>query len=195
MLAVSWAQSSAQPEPAPASKVARVANEASQPMRWNTIPMLRLNSYDAARRITAKTTGTKLYESPERCAPSSPSPPLRRGMGRGGTWKSETRSPKAEIRSPKPNTERGSGFGLRVSACFRPSTLGLRVSSCFQPSAFEFDPQVACASIPPLAGFRRFGNATDLRLTIRSRASGPASVASIKSPPIRYLRSTSVVPP
>ena len=49
-----------------------------------------------------------------------------------------------------------------------------------------------CTSIPPLAGFRRFGNATDLRLTIRSRAAGPASVTSISSPSIGYLRSTSV---
>ena len=33
------------------------------------------------------------------------------------------------------------------------------------------------ASIRPLAGFRRLGNATDLRLTITSRASCPTSVA------------------
>jgi hypothetical protein len=47
-------------------------------------------------------------------------------------------------------------------------------------------------SIPTLAAFRRLGNVTDLRLTIRSRAAGPASVASISSPAIGYLRSTSV---
>ena len=52
-----------------------------------------------------------------------------------------------------------------------------------------------CVSIPPLAGFRRFVNVTDLRLPIRSRPSGPASVASISKPSIEYLRSTSVVRP
>ena len=50
------------------------------------------------------------------------------------------------------------------------------------------------ASIPPLAGFRRLVNvtATNLRLAITSRASGPTSVASIGSPAIGYLRSTSL---
>ena len=52
-----------------------------------------------------------------------------------------------------------------------------------------------CASTPPLAGFRCSVNATDLRLPIRSRPSGPASVASISKPSIEYLRSTSVVRP
>ena len=52
-----------------------------------------------------------------------------------------------------------------------------------------------CAAIPPLAGARRPGNVTDLRLTIRNQASGHASVASVRSLSIGYLRSTSVVPP
>ena len=49
-----------------------------------------------------------------------------------------------------------------------------------------------CAAIPPLAGFRRLVNVTALSLTIRSRASCPASVARIRSPPIWDLRNTSV---
>jgi len=52
-----------------------------------------------------------------------------------------------------------------------------------------------CASIPPLAGFRRLGIVTDFRLTIRNRPSGPTSAASISSQVIWYLRGTSVVPP
>ena len=48
---------------------------------------------------------------------------------------------------------------------------------------------------PAFADFRRFRDPTDLRLTITSRASCPASIASIRCPSMGYLRSTSVVPP
>jgi hypothetical protein len=52
-----------------------------------------------------------------------------------------------------------------------------------RPRAFLDWPEnqtLDCASIPPLAGFRRLGDPTDLRLTTRSRVSGPACVASIR---------------
>ena len=38
------------------------------------------------------------------------------------------------------------------------------------------NPALNCASLPPLANFRRLGNVTALRPTIRSRPSAPASV-------------------
>ena len=58
------------------------------------------------------------------------------------------RRPSSEIRRPKPGAEGDSGFGLRVSTFFRPSTFGLRICPAAAQYAFgprETEPQFLAA--------------------------------------------------
>ena len=89
--------------------------------------------------------------------------------------KSEGRRSKAE-RSPKPEPRRPKQMRTALGVGFRSSDFGTRPSFGLRPSGFGlqsprssgFGLQIS-ASLPPLAGFRRLGNVTVPRLTIRSR--------------------------
>ena len=83
----------------------------------------------------------------------------------------------------------------RLLSPSHPSTWTVTQCPCSGKSTWLENQALNGASIPPWAGFRHFGDPADLRLTIRNRASGPAPVATIRSPSSGYLRSTSVVPP
>ena len=103
--------------------------------------------------------------------------------------------PPSPLCSTNPRVATGNLNQTRLLSPSHPSTWTVTQCPCSGKSTWLENQALNGASIPPWAGFRHFGDPADLRLTIRNRASGPAPVATIRSPSSGYLRSTSVVPP